>query len=131
MTSTKTMLFSHQNATSDGKTLQLSFHAKDDKILDEILIVKMTGWKGIIASFPKNKSVDFLKSFEEAEFSGIYFVLAKNEKKAYIGQAKNEQLKQRLREHNKKRDWWNRCIFVTVADNTLEATDLEIGRAHV
>jgi hypothetical protein len=120
MSLAKTMQLSLQD---NSLNLQLSFYGKLNKILDEIFTIKINDWEGIIVSFPKNKWED-LRTLNEANYSGIYFLWTKKNDLAYIGQASNEKLKQRLKEHYEEKDWWDRCIFVTNTTNTLDAADL-------
>jgi len=122
MSSTKVMELSSHQTLLDGEKLQLIFYGMLD--LNEILKIQESNWKEIIISFPRKKMDDFLKTSEEANYSGIYFLWERTQNLVYIGQASNEKLKQRLGEHASTKDWWNRCIFVTEKGNTLDAADL-------
>jgi len=88
MSFTEPMQLSIQNKKINGKSLQLSFYGKLDKILDEILTIEVLDWKGIIVSFHRDKMED-LKALDEAKYSGVYFLWAKKRNSVYIGQATN------------------------------------------
>jgi len=107
---------------TEATQLYLQDIALNGKI-NETLTIRVPDLKEMIISFPKKKLED-LKNIKEINYSGIYFLWAKNKKKVYIGQASNKQLKIRLKSHYEEKDWWNRCIFVTTTDNTLDNTDL-------
>jgi len=126
MSLTKAMQLFLQGRTLNGKTLQLSFYGILDKILCEILTIKVDDWKGIIISCPRNKWSD-LKTLDEAHYSGVYFLWSKNKNlvTVYIGKADPEKfIKDRLRDHDRKKDWWSHCIFVTTIGCTLDPTAL-------
>jgi len=124
MSLAKAIQLSLQGKTLNGKTLQLSFHGILNKILDEILTIKINDLEEVIVSFHKDK-LEELKDLNEIDCSGIYFLWAKNRNLVYIGQASNKKLIQRLNNHSDKKDWWNRCIFVTTKDNHFDAADLD------
>jgi len=131
MSLTKAMQLSLQSETLNGKTLKLSFHGILNKILDEILTIKVDDLEEVILSFhidgreELNEKWEELKDLNERDYSGIYFLWAKNRNLVYIGQASNKQLKSRLSIHYRDRDWWNRCIFVTTKDNHFDVADLD------
>ncbi len=62
---------------------------------------------------------------DELSNTGIYFLLGENEKweeQVYIGQAVD--LKTRLGQHNKGKDFWNWAVLFTSKENSLTESDL-------
>ncbi len=73
-------------------------------------------------SCPRNKLIDLNKYFSnESNRPGIYFLIGIDEKtnndKVYIGEAEN--VWDRLKTHDIKKDFWNEVILFTSKDNNL------------
>lgn len=76
-----------------------------------------------VVEVPRLRLDAFLR-MPESDFVGVYFLFGENEEsgvaKAYIGQTGN--LAMRLRQHNEKKDFWNRAVVVLSRTQSLTVT---------
>ena len=103
-----------------GRSLQLFFI---DGRPDGMLTAEVFNWTGHVLRIPRTQLKDAL-SREQATFTGVYVLLGERdgEALAYIGEA--EDLGERMRDHAKKKDWWETAVLITSAANNLH-------KAHV
>ena len=90
---------------------------------DGMLTVEVFGWTGRILVLPRTRLIDALKR-EESSYAGVYILLGDKDEEmlAYIGEG--ESIKERIRQHDSKKDWWTKAVLITSAANNL-------NKAHV
>ena len=103
-----------------GRSLQLFFI---DGRPDGMLTAEVFNWTGHVLRVPRTQLKDALTR-EQAAFTGVYVLLGERDGNAlaYIGEA--EDLGERMRDHAKKKDWWETAVLITSAANNLH-------KAHV
>ncbi|KZL09820.1 GIY-YIG nuclease family protein [Pseudovibrio sp. Ad26] len=106
--------------TTKGRSLELFFV---DGRPDGLLVAELFNWTGHVLLVPRTQIKQALER-TEASYTGIYILLGEQdgEPTAYIGET--EDIGQRIRTHDSKKDWWTKAVFVTTADNKL-------NKAHV
>src|SRR5690242_4982670 len=90
---------------------------------DGMLTAEVFNWTGHVLMTPRTRISDALKR-KEAGYTGTYLLCGEKEGKplACIRQAEN--VGDRVRNHDIKKDWWTSAILITSADNKL-------NKAHV
>lgn len=90
---------------------------------DGMLTAEVFGWTGHILVAPRTRLTEALKRVESS-FTGVYILLGDLEEEplAYIGEGEN--IANRIKTHDAKKDWWTRVILITSAANNLH-------KAHV
>lgn len=103
-----------------GRSLELYFI---DGKPDGMLTAEVFNWTGHILMTPRTQITDALKR-KEACFTGIYLLIGEKDGTPllYIGEA--EDVSDRIRNHDSKKDWWNIAVLVTSTANNL-------NKAHV
>jgi len=103
-----------------GRSLELYFI---DGKPDGMLTAEVFNWTGHLLMAPRTQITDALKR-REARFTGVYLLIGEKdgEPLLYIGEA--EDVSDRIRNHDSKKDWWNTAVLVTSAANNL-------NKAHV
>jgi hypothetical protein len=116
-----------------GRSLELYFI---DGKPDGMLTAEVFNWTGHVLMTPRTQISEALAR-REARYTGVYVLLGDKEGEplAYIGEA--EDISDRIRSHDARRDWWTTAVLVTSAANNLnkahvkylEARLVEIARA--
>jgi len=103
-----------------ARTLELFFI---DGKPDGMLTAEVFGWTGHILVTPRTRLPEALKR-QESSYTGVYILLGEQngERMAYIGEGEN--IANRIKSHDAKKDWWTRAVLVTSAANNLH-------KAHV
>lgn len=103
-----------------ARTLELFFI---DGKPDGMLTAEVFGWTGHILVVPRTRLPDALKR-KESSYTGVYILLGElnEEPMAYIGEGEN--IANRIKSHDSKKDWWTRAVLITSAANNLH-------KAHV
>ena len=103
-----------------GRSLELYFI---DGRPDGMQTAEVFNWTGHVLMTPRTRIAEALGR-DEAKYTGAYLLLGENENGplAYIGEA--ESLAERIRNHDQKKDWWDRAVLVTTGANNL-------NKAHV
>ncbi len=103
-----------------GRTLELFFI---DGKPDGMLTAEVFGWTGHILVTPRIRLSDALKR-KESLYTGVYILIGEQDEEpmAYIGEGEN--IANRIKSHDAKKDWWTRAILITSAANNLH-------KAHV
>jgi hypothetical protein len=103
-----------------GTSLELFFI---DGKPDGMLTAEVFGWTGHVLVAPRTRLLDALKRIESS-YTGVYILLgdAEGEPLAYIGEGEN--IANRIKSHDAKKDWWTRAVLITSAANNLH-------KAHV
>lgn len=104
----------------NARTIELFFI---DGKPDGMLTAEVFGWTGHILLSPRTRLADALKR-PESSYTGVYILLGEHneEPMAYIGEGEN--IANRIKSHDSKKDWWTKVIFITSAANNL-------NKAHV
>lgn len=102
-----------------------------------IMTADVSGWTGHVLSGPRT-ALTRLLTREEAHRNGVYLLLgddpdAIENLACYIGRTEN--FLQRFRQHDRKKDWWDRAVLVSSRDDSfneghwgyLEARLIEIA----
>lgn len=93
----------------------------EDGTLDGVVrITNKTGNDVIILSSPRSSTEDLLK-IKECENVGVYLLLSA--KKVYVGQS--IELKKRIRNHLKSKDWWNQVVLLTTTGQRFNHSDID------
>jgi len=103
-----------------ARTLELFFI---DGKPDGMLTAEVFGWTGHILVAPRTRLPDALKR-KESSYTGVYILLGEQNEvpMAYIGEGEN--IANRIKSHDSKKDWWTRAVLITSAANNLH-------KAHV
>ena len=90
---------------------------------DGMLTAEVFGWTGHLLVTPRTRLNDALRR-DQSAFTGIYILLSDQDDKpvAYIGEGEN--IANRIKSHDTKKDWWTRAVLITSAANNLH-------KAHV
>jgi hypothetical protein len=105
---------------NQGRSLELFFI---DGNPDGMLTAEVFNWTGHMLMAPRTQISEALKR-KEAKYTGIYLLFGEldGEPLAYIGEG--EDISDRIRNHDSKKDWWTTAILITSAANNL-------NKAHV
>lgn len=116
-----------------GRSLELYFI---DGKPDGMLTAEVFNWTGHVLMTPRTQISEALAR-KEARYTGVYLLLGDKDGEpcAYIGEA--EDISDRIRSHDARRDWWTTAVLITSAANNLnkahvkylEARLVEIARA--
>lgn len=90
---------------------------------DGMLTAEVFNWTGHVLMTPRTQLADALKR-SETGYTGVYLLFGENdgEPLAYIGEA--EDVSDRIRNHDSRKDWWDTAVIITSAANNL-------NKAHV
>ena len=90
---------------------------------DGMLTAEVFGWTGHILVIPRTRLPAALKR-KESSYTGVYVLLGEQDEEplAYIGEGEN--IANRIKSHDSKKDWWTRAVLITSAANNLH-------KAHV
>lgn len=90
---------------------------------DGMLTAEVFGWTGHILVAPRTRLPVALKR-KESSYTGVYILLGEQDEEplAYIGEGEN--IANRIKSHDAKKDWWTRVVLITSAANNLH-------KAHV
>ncbi|MDR2465471.1 MAG: GIY-YIG nuclease family protein [Streptococcaceae bacterium] len=92
----------------------------EDGNLDGLLTVQDSTWNGTMF-VSSRESTHQLFQKKETNYWGIYLLLSESE--VYIGQA--SELQTRVKQHDKTKDFWVKCILFTTKDNSLSSSALD------
>lgn len=103
-----------------GKSLELFFV---DGEPDGLLTAEVFNWTGHVLSTPRTQLAKALKR-PEASNTGVYILLGEldGEEQTYIGEGEN--IADRIKSHDSKKEWWTRAVLITTTGNVL-------NKAHV
>jgi uncharacterized protein DUF4357 len=105
---------------TQGRSLELFFI---DGKPDGMLTAEVFNWTGHVLMAPRTRITEALKR-QEAKYTGVYLLFGEqdNDHLVYIGEG--EDISDRIRNHDAKKDWWTSAILITSAANNL-------NKAHV
>ena len=104
-----------------GRSLELFYI---DGIPDGLLTAEIFNWTGHVLMAPRTRLIEALKR-KEASYTGVYILIGESDTnlpKVYIGES--EDVAERIRNHDAKKDWWTQAVLITSAANQL-------NKAHV
>ena len=106
--------------STPGRSLELYFV---DGKPDGMQTAEVFNWTGHVLLTPRTRIKAALER-KEAAYTGVYILLGEKdgEPVAYIGEG--EDISERIRTHEQKRDWWTQAVLVTTSANLL-------NKAHV
>ncbi|MBL4832230.1 MAG: GIY-YIG nuclease family protein [Aliivibrio sp.] len=107
--------------TAKGRSLELFFiNGKPDGMLTAQVPFK---WTGHVLMTRRSQIKEALDR-KETSRTGIYILLGENDDGplAYIGET--EEIRERIKQHTNKKDWWDTAILITDSDDQL-------NKAHV
>src|SRR4051812_46764991 len=83
-----------------------------------MLTAEVFDWTGHILVAPRTQLSDALKR-KEARFTGVYLLFGEKdgEQTLYVGES--EDIGERIKNHDAKKDWWTQAVIVVTAANTL------------
>jgi len=114
---------------STGKLIRIHL---DDGSVSGVRHAEIVNWTGQAISSPRLK-VKSLKSREESQKPGVYFLFGVDEKSGedalYIGETEN--VYNRLQEHLAQKDFWNEVVFFTSKDENLTKAHVKYLEARL
>lgn len=75
-----------------------------------------TQWKGLMYVVPRSE----INKIEEIDRFGVYLLLSDTQ--IYTGEA--SALKNRIKQHDKAKDWWERAVLITTTDDSFDQADI-------
>ncbi len=111
----------------NGRSLELYFV---DGKPDGMLTAEVFNWTGHILMTPRTQLKAALQR-QEASYTGVYILLGEIDSlpTLYIGEA--EDISERIRNHDSKKDWWDTAIFVTSSANNLHKAHVKYLEARL
>jgi hypothetical protein len=97
---------------------------------DGMLTAEVFGWTGHILMAPRTRLLEALKR-KESSYTGAYVLLGDLEEEplAYIGEGEN--IANRIKSHDAKKDWWTRVVLITTAANNLHKAHAQYLEARL
>ncbi len=97
---------------------------------DGMLTAEVFGWTGHILVAPRTRLPEALKR-KESSYTGVYILLGDldEEPLAYIGEGEN--VANRIKSHDAKKDWWTRVVLITTAANNLHKAHAQYLEARL
>ncbi len=108
------------SASAEGRSLELYFIEGRP---DGMLTAEVFNWTGHVLMAPRTRISEALAR-KEARYTGVYLLLGEEdgEQRVYIGEG--EDIGERIRNHDTRKDWWTTAVLVTSSANAL-------NKAHV
>lgn len=103
-----------------GRSLELYFI---DGKPDGMLTAEVFNWTGHVLMTPRTQITAALQR-KEARHTGVYLLIGDKDGEPYAYIGEGEDISDRIRNHDTKRDWWSSAILVTSGANNL-------NKAHV
>jgi hypothetical protein len=112
---------------NQGRSLELFFI---DGNPDGMLTAEVFNWTGHVLMTPRTRITEALKR-KEARYTGVYLLFGEQdgEPLAYIGEG--EDISDRIRNHDAKKDWWTTAILITTAANNLNKAHIKYLEARL
>ncbi len=103
-----------------GRSLELFFI---DGKPDGMLTAEVFNWTGHVLMTPRTRVAEALKR-KEAKYTGVYLLFGEQDDEPLVYIGEGEDISDRIRNHDVKKDWWTSAILITSAANNL-------NKAHV
>ena len=113
--------------SSRGQSLELYFiNGKPDGMLT----AEVFNWTGHVLMTPRTQISEALKR-KEAQYTGVYLLFGEQDGTplAYIGEG--EDMSDRIRSHEARKEWWTQVILVTSQANTLNKAHIRFLEARL
>lgn len=112
---------------SRGRTLELYFVGGKP---DGMLTAEVFNWTGHVLLTPRIQITEALRR-REAQYTGVYLLFGEHDgiELAYIGEG--EDMSDRIKSHEARKDWWTRAILVTSQANTLNKAHIKYLEARL
>jgi hypothetical protein len=110
-----------------GQSLELYFiNGKPDGMLT----AEVFNWTGHVLVTPRTQISEALRR-KEAQYTGVYLLFGDQDGSdlAYIGEG--EDMSDRIRSHEARKDWWTKAILVTSQANTLNKAHIKYLEARL
>ena len=107
-------------AGAKGRSLELFFI---DGKPDAMLTAEVFNWTGHVLMTPRTQISEALKR-KEARHTGIYLLFGERNGSPLLYIGEGEDISDRIRNHDSRKDWWNIAILITSSANNL-------NKAHV
>lgn len=101
-----------------SKTVKLLL---EDGTLKGVMSIVDSSWNPGEMYVAPRESIDSLLSSDACNKFGVYLLLSEN--KAYVGQSSD--LAKRVKQHLAGKDWWERVLILTTADDSLTRSDID------
>lgn len=110
-----------------GRSLELYFI---DGRPDGMLTAEVFNWTGHVLMAPRTRIAAALAR-REARYTGVYILLGEmdGEPGAYVGEG--EDISERIRSHDIRKDWWTTAVLVTSAANNLHKAHVKYLEARL
>jgi hypothetical protein len=105
---------------ASGRSLELYFI---DGRPDGMLTAEVFNWTGHVLMTPRTQITAALQR-REARYTGVYLLVGDKDGEPCVYIGEGEDISDRIRNHDTKRDWWSSALLVTSAANNL-------NKAHV
>jgi hypothetical protein len=102
-----------------------------DGEVEGVRFLEIANWTGMAILSPRDRYLD-LRSEPEFDRTGVYILTGPDPDyegviRSYIGRADN--LRTRIDNHIKERDWWDSCLCFTTSDDSLTLTHIQFLEA--
>jgi len=102
-----------------------------DGEVEGVRFLEIANWTGMAILSPRDRYLD-LRSEPEFDRTGVYILTGPDPDnegviRSYIGRADN--LRTRIDNHVKERDWWDSCLCFTTSDDSLTLTHIQFLEA--
>ena len=99
-----------------GKGISLFFKDGD---YNGLMKVSGTNWRGLIFVVPR-LDISKMLDLNELKRFGVYLLLSDTQ--VYVGEASD--LQNRIKQHDKGKNWWSKAVLITTTDDSLDQTDI-------
>ena len=112
---------------NEGRILELFFVNGSP---DGMLTAVVSNWTGHFLVTPRTQIGEALER-KEARRSGIYILLGHDDDQpmAYVGEGEN--ISERIRSHDRRKEWWEKAILITSAAEDLNKSHIKYLEARL
>jgi len=100
---------------TSGRSLELFFI---DGRPDGMLTAEVFNWTGHVLRIPRLQIVEALRR-SEAGHTGVYLLIDDEAERSRLYIGETEDLRERMRDHVVRKDWWNTAVLITTTGNSL------------
>lgn len=90
---------------------------------DGMLTAELFNWSGHVLVTPRTR-LSIALARPEAGYTGVYLLLGEQDGQPYAYLGESDDISERIRKHDSKKEWWDSAIMVTTSANKL-------NKAHV